>query len=79
MPKDIPEYPYEIRPLTQEEGGGFLISYPDFDVCIGDGETEQEAIEDGKKALAATIAALKSMGFPVPEPGSRQRQSKVSQ
>jgi hypothetical protein len=24
------DYPFEIQPLSAEEGGGFLISYPDF-------------------------------------------------
>ena len=24
------DHPFEIRPLSAEEGGGFLISYPDF-------------------------------------------------
>jgi hypothetical protein len=26
----LSDYPFEIRPLTEEEGGGFLISFPDF-------------------------------------------------
>ena len=26
----LADYPFEIRPLTPDEGGGFLISYPDF-------------------------------------------------
>ena len=28
------DYPFEIRPLSPEEGGGFLISYPDFSECL---------------------------------------------
>jgi antitoxin HicB len=24
------DYPFEIRPLSASEGGGYLISYPDF-------------------------------------------------
>lgn len=63
-------YPFEIRPLTEEEGGGFLISFPDFSECISDGETTEEAIRNGLDALRETIAALESMGLPVPEPGS---------
>ena len=27
---DLNAYPFEIRPLSAAEGGGFLISYPDF-------------------------------------------------
>ena len=51
-------YPFEIRPLSAEGGGGFLISYPDFSDCLSDGETVQEALANGKDALKSTIAAL---------------------
>ena len=62
------EYPFEIRPLSSEEGGGFLISYPDFSDCISDGATVEEAIVNGRDALKATIAALKAKELPVPLP-----------
>ena len=62
------DYPFEIRPLSLDEGGGYLISYPDFDLCISDGETIEEAIANGKEALQATIAALEAAGHPIPEP-----------
>ena len=29
----LADYPFEIRPITAEKGGGFLISYPDFSEC----------------------------------------------
>jgi antitoxin HicB len=64
------DYPFEIRPLSTEEGGGFLISYPDFAECLSDGETVEEALANGRDALAATIAALESKGMPVPAPNS---------
>lgn len=64
------DYPFEIRPLKADEGGGFLISYPDFNVCISDGETVEEAIENGRDALRETIAALEAAGHPVPAPNS---------
>ena len=66
----LTDYPFEIRPLTASEGGGFLISYPDFSECISDGETVDEAIANGHDALAATIAALGAEGFAVPAPNS---------
>ncbi|MBY0454333.1 MAG: type II toxin-antitoxin system HicB family antitoxin [Burkholderiaceae bacterium] len=62
------DYPFEIRPLTAAESGGFLIPYPDFSECISDGETIDEAITNGHDALASTIAALEAKGFPVPAP-----------
>ena len=54
--KNIEAYPFELRPLSTEEGGGFLISFPDFNECIADGETIDEAIAEGQSALAAVIA-----------------------
>lgn len=68
--RDLTQYPFEIRTLSEEDGGGFLISFPDFSECISDGETPEEAIRNGLDALAETIAALESLNLPVPEPGS---------
>ena len=53
--KNLDDYPFEIRPLAAAEGGGFLISFPDFSECISDGETIEEAIAHGRDALAATF------------------------
>jgi len=66
----LDDYPFEIRPLGPDEGGGYLISYPDFTTCVSDGETVQEAIANGKEALAGMIEALQAWGQPVPAPGS---------
>jgi antitoxin HicB len=68
--RNLNDYPFEIRPLTAAEGGGFLISFPDFSECISDGETVEEAVEHGRKTLAATIATLETKGFSVPTPNS---------
>ena len=66
--KKLPEYSFEVRPLTAEEGGGFFISYPDFNECVSDGATVEEAIANGKLAVKETIAALKAAGLPIPAP-----------
>ncbi|MCL4862169.1 MAG: type II toxin-antitoxin system HicB family antitoxin [Caldilineaceae bacterium] len=68
--RDLHQYPFEMRPLTEEEGGGFLVSFPDFSECIADGETPEEALRNGMDALQETIAALEDLGLAVPEPGS---------
>ena len=68
--RKLEDYPFEIRPLSSDEGSGFLISYPDFSECISDGETVEEALSNGKDALKATIAALKAKSLPVPTPNS---------
>ena len=65
------DYPFEIRPLSDEEGGGYLISYPDFSDCIADGESIEQAIANGRQALKATIAALKARR------AERERQASV--
>jgi antitoxin HicB len=67
---ELSQYPFEIRPLSEEEGGGYLISFPDFSECISDGDTPEDAIRNGLDALQETIAALESMNLPIPEPGS---------
>ncbi len=64
------DYPFEMRTLSAAEGGGFLITYPDFTDCISDGETVDEAVRNGQNALQATIATLQANGLPVPVPNS---------
>lgn len=66
----LTDYPFEVRPLSEEDGGGYLISFPDFAECISDGETIEEAIANGRDALKATIAALKAKKLVVPGPNS---------
>jgi antitoxin HicB len=66
----LTDYPFEVRPLSSEEGGGYLISFPDFAECISDGESVDGAIASGRDALRATIAALKTKKLPVPAPNS---------
>jgi antitoxin HicB len=63
------DYPFEMRPLSKEEGGGWLISYPDLPGCISDGETPEEAIAHGKDAVEAWIKAMEEAGRDVPVPG----------
>ena len=75
--RDLGEYPFEIRPLTAEEGGGFLISFPDFFECISDGATTEEALKNGLDALQETITALEDMELPVPEPNIQSTNTPV--
>ena len=66
----LADYPFEVRPLPEGDGGGFLVSFSDFAECISDGETIEQALENGRDALKATIAALKAKNIPVPSPNS---------
>lgn len=61
-------YPFTIRPLTKEEGGGYLIEFPDLPGCMSDGKTPEEAIINGKDAVEGWIYACKKLKRPVPAP-----------
>ncbi len=62
------EYPFEMRPLAEDEGGGWLITFPDLPGCMSDGETPEEAVANGKDAAAAWLRAMKESGREVPRP-----------
>lgn len=68
-----PPYPFEayahiVSPLATEEGGGFLITFPDLSGCMSDGETEAEAIVNGRDAFESWISARIDAGKSIPEP-----------
>ena len=66
------EYRFTVRPLTMEEGGGYLIEFPDLPGCLSDGETIGEAIANGAGAKRDWFAAMQEAGRPVSatqEPG----------
>lgn len=46
---------FEIRPLTAEEGGGYLVEFPEFPGCMADGETPEEAVREAWDALASYL------------------------
>lgn len=62
-------YPFRIETLLDEDGGGFMISYPDLEGCVSDGETVEEVMEMGKDAKESWISARLEEGLPIPEPG----------
>jgi antitoxin HicB len=65
------DYPFTVRPLAAEEGGGYLIEYPDLPGCMSDGETVDEAIANGMDAKQAWLAVAKEQDRPIPEPGGQ--------
>jgi len=71
----IPEYPFTIRHLSKEEGGGYLIEFSDLPGCMSDGETIDEAILNGKDAIQAWLHAAKETNRPIPKPGELESQS----
>lgn len=70
---NVPQYPFEVRRLTQEEGGGFLITFPDLPGCMSDGDTVEEAVINGADAEAAWLKANEKWGGATPKPGKPAR------
>lgn len=62
------DYPFTIRPLSADDGGGYLVEFPDLPGCMSDGESVEEAITNGADAMRCWIAAMKEAGRPVPPP-----------
>ena len=68
-----PPYPFEayahiIEPIPENDGGGFLITFPDLPGCMADGTTEAEAIETGRDAFLSWVSAVADMGDAIPKP-----------
>ncbi len=72
-----PPYPFEaythvVSPLTAEDGGGFLITFPDLPGCMSDGETIEAAIENGRDAFISWVSARVDMKKTIPKPVARE-------
>lgn len=67
-PFEFESYKRILSRLTKEEGGGFVITFPDLPGCISDGETEEEALENARDAFFCWISARIDQGKAVPEP-----------
>jgi antitoxin HicB len=65
-----PKYKLIIRPLSTEEGGGYLAEFPDLPGCMADGETPEEARHQAEDALKSWLATAKEFGDFIPEPAA---------
>jgi antitoxin HicB len=72
---NVDKYPFTIRPLSIEDGGGYLIEYPDLPGCHSDGETPEEAIVNGRDAVRSYLMSCRKHGDPIPKPASPSRSS----
>ena len=70
MKKTAIEYPFEIHPLSDEEGGGYSIVFPDLPGCHSDGATPEEAMANGRDALKAWVAVAREFNDELPKPFS---------
>ena len=62
------DYEVDIKPLSAEDGGGFVAVAPELPGCMSDGETPQEALANAYDAIACWIEAAREMGREVPQP-----------
>jgi antitoxin HicB len=67
-PHPFEAYAHIISPLSFDSGGGFLLTIPDLPGCMSDGETEEEALQNGRDAFHAMASALADMGREIPPP-----------
>jgi antitoxin HicB len=68
MKKSSVAYPFEVRPLSKDEGGGYSIHFPDLPGCWSDGRTPEDAIENGRDALRSWLAVAQEFGDGIPKP-----------
>jgi predicted RNase H-like HicB family nuclease len=61
-------YAITLRPLSMDEGGGWLAEVPDLPGCMSDGHAPAAAADAVQDAIACWIEAAKEDGRPVPEP-----------
>ena len=64
----LDQYQFTVRPLSKDEGGGYLVEYPDIPGCMSDGETIEEAIENGREALRDCIDVFIESSRKLPKP-----------
>lgn len=64
------EYPFEVRPLSKDEGGGYSVSFPDLPGCWSDGTTPEDAVANGRDALRAWLLVAQEFGDELPRPFS---------
>lgn len=68
-----PPFPFEayghiIAPLSEDDGGGYMITFPDLPGCMSDGETLEETLINGRDAFNSWIAAQVDMKRQIPAP-----------
>lgn len=62
------DYPIAIRPLSEEEGQGYLAEVPDLPGCVADGDTIEEALKEVESAILSWVETAKQFNDPIPQP-----------
>jgi antitoxin HicB len=66
--QNLDHYQFTVRPLSKDEGGGYLVEYPDIPGCMSDGETIDEAIANGREALRDCLDVFRESDRKLPKP-----------
>ena len=64
----LDDYQITIRPLPEDESGGFFAEVPDLPGCHTDGKTPQEALANLYDAFAEWTESMTRMGAAIPQP-----------
>ena len=54
--------------IEQDEDGVFVVEVPSLPVCVSQGHTRAEAIENAKEAIGAYLQSLTAHNEPIPPP-----------
>jgi predicted RNase H-like HicB family nuclease len=67
--------PYNIiiRHTVDESGSYYLATVLEFDGCMSDGASYQEAFENIQEAMAGWIETKRANGFPIPPPVGNEK------
>ena len=63
-------YPFTVRPLSADDGGGWLVEFPDLPGCMADGETPEEALREAEDALHSWLETARAHDDPIPPPSA---------
>src|ERR1700684_57248 len=66
--RNLDAYQFTVRPLSRDEGGGYLVEYPDIPGCMSDGETIEDAIANGREALRDCLEVFRESGRKLGKP-----------
>jgi predicted RNase H-like HicB family nuclease len=75
--KEYLELPYHIviQHLNDESGSYYFATVQEFDGCMSDGDTYEEAITNIREAMELWIEGKLDGGFPVPQPADESQYS----
>lgn len=64
------DYPFMLQRIAPEDGGGWLITWPDLPDCFSSGDTVEAAIEHGRDAVLSYLEILAETNRPIPAPNA---------